>query len=302
MENARESVRDPDLESAWHLLNLAAGPVPALIGGWLGGLALVGVLEPPLALLNVVGFVGGLVSGLLGVGGAIVMTPLLLYAPRLFYFPPLDMHTVSGITMVQVAVAGTVAVFVHRRGGHVDGRLVKKLGAAVVVGSFIGATASKFVSARWLEGVFATLALLTVLLMPLRLRASSEGVTEPSRGVSTVLALAIGLPIGLVVGLIGSGGGFLLVPIMLHLLGVPPRTAVGTSLAIVALSSIAGAGGKLIADQVDGLRALALVVGGVPGAQAGATMSGRVPSRRLMIMFAAFVGAAAVRMWWELLR
>lgn len=291
------------LDRSPHLFSLEAlaGPIPALIAGWLAGLVLVAALEPPLILLNVIGFVGGLISGLVGIGGAIILTPLLLYMPPLFRLAPIGMQTVTGITMVQVAVAGAFAVLAHQRDGHIDGRLMKSLGAAVIVGSFVGAALSGYVSGELLQGVFASLALVTVILIPLRLRGREESVEVASR-VPMGVAVLIGLPLGLLAGLIGAGGGFLLVPLMLYVLGVSPRTAMGTSLAIVALSSLAGMVGKTIAGHVDVLLALALVVGGVPGAQAGAAMSSRLSSRRLLLLFVLFIGAAALTMWWELLQ
>ncbi len=258
-------------------------------------------LSPPLVLLNAIGFVGGLLAGLVGVGGAIVLTPLLLYTPPLFRLAPLGMHAVSGITMVQVAVAGTFAAMVYRRDGHIDAHLVKSLGTAVIAGSFLGAALSGYVPGEWLEGLFACLALLTVVLVPLR-QWQETGTAPVSSRLSTGFVAAIGLPLGFVVGMVGAGGGFLLVPVMLYLLGVPPRTAIGTSLAIVALSAVAGTIGKTIAGQVDGVLALALLAGGVPGTQVGAALSSRLSPRALMLLFAAFIGMAASRMWWELLR
>ena len=67
------------------------------------------------AVLLLLGLVGGFVAGLVGLGGAIVTIPLLLYVPPLFRLPALDMKTVAGITMAQVVVASTAGMLIHYR-------------------------------------------------------------------------------------------------------------------------------------------------------------------------------------------
>jgi uncharacterized membrane protein YfcA len=106
--------------------------------------------------------------------------------------------------------------------------------------------------------------------------------------------------VGLLVGLVGAGGGFLLVPLMIYLLHVPVRVAVGSSLAIVALSGIAGAIGKAVTGQVDWFYALALVTGALPGAQFGAMSSRRVPAGLLARLLGALTALVAIKMFWDL--
>src|SRR5437879_8106270 len=88
------------------------------------------------------GFSGAIVSGMLGVGGAIVMIPLLLYVPPLLGVGALDMKSVAGVTMVQVFVAAISGVISHRRHRAVHGRLATIGGAAMAVGMLSGALAS----------------------------------------------------------------------------------------------------------------------------------------------------------------
>src|SRR5437867_6780839 len=92
--------------------------------------------------LTSLGFVGAIVAGLLGVGGAIVMIPLLLYVPPLLGVGALDMKSVAGVTMAQVFVAALSGMIAHRRHRAVHARLAWIGGTAMATGSLIGALVS----------------------------------------------------------------------------------------------------------------------------------------------------------------
>src|SRR5438045_6599989 len=94
--------------------------------------------------LVLLGGVGAFVAGLVGVGGAIVMIPLLLYVPPLLGVGRLDVKTVAAVTMVQVFVAAVSGVIVHRRRRAVRPDLALLGGLAMAVGSLIGAVSSKY--------------------------------------------------------------------------------------------------------------------------------------------------------------
>lgn len=292
----REAVRQINL-----LLDAVSGAAPTLFAAWLASLLLMSTQSAVLTMLVALGFAGAFVAGLVGVGGAIVMIPLLLYIPPLVGIPALGMHVISGITMVQVAAAGVTGMLAHRHVGHVDAALVASLGGAMTFGALLGALLSGHVSAGWLSAVFASLAAIAAVLM---LTGHSSAPERPEHGpprFSRSLAVAVGGAVGLLVGMVGAGGGFLLVPLMMYVLHVPVRTAVGSSLAIVALAGLSGAVGKGISGQIDWVSALALVVGALPGARLGATASRRVPANLLARILGGLVALIALRMWWNLL-
>jgi len=114
------------------------------------------------------------------------------------------------------------------------------------------------------------------------------------------LAVGLGTLVGVVLGLIGAGGGFLLVPLMVYGLGVPVRTAVGSSLAIVALGGLGGMMGKAASHQVTWMFALALIVGALPGAYLGAAMSRRLSPDTLARSLGLLLAFVAVQMWLQL--
>ena len=103
---------------------------------------------------------------------------------------------------------------------------------------------------------------------------------------SKVLAGGIGLGVGVLGGIIGQGGAFLLIPLMLYILRIPTRIALGSSVAIALLSAVAGFLGKWSTDQIPFLIAVALTVGAVLGAQAGGQLSTRARTGTLRVVLA----------------
>jgi uncharacterized membrane protein YfcA len=257
---------------------------------------------PLMATLAGIGFVGSFVSGLVGVGGAIVMIPLLLYVPPLLGVGSLDVKAVAGVTMAQVLAATAIGAWTHGRHAAVHRGLALTGGPAMALGSFAGAIGSRYVSGRVLLAVFA---LMTTLALPLMLvPAGRIGVGAPP-GVDWTLdrAQAIAYPavIGLMSGLVGAGGAFLLLPVLIGVMGVPVRVGIGTSLAITTMSASMGFLGKLLTGQVLFWPSAAVVMGSLPGAPLGALVSRRAPLGLLQGVLAALVTATAVRVWIDVL-
>lgn len=250
------------------------------------------------AVLAILAFGGAFLSGLVGVGGAVVMIPLLLYVPPLLGFEMLGIKTVAGITMVQVFAAAVVGVIGHR--ASVDRPLALALGPSMVVASFAGGVASGVVEPIVIEVVFATLAAIAAVIM-LVFRGRTAPESDGPTAFSTPLAIGVGLGVGLAAGLVGAGGAFFLIPVMLYGLRIPVRATVGTSLVVVAASATAGLLGKIAADQVDWPLAAALVVGALPGSRLGAFVSRRTATGRLVIILGIALALVSVRIWLDIL-
>jgi len=256
----------------------------------------------PLALtLFTLGTAGAFVAGLLGVGGAIVMIPLLLYVPPLLGVGALDMKSVAGITMVQVFVAAVSGMIAHRRGRAVHGPLVWIGGVSMAVGSLAGALASKYTSQHFLLVVFALMATAATGLVAVRMESLELPIFAEHVRFSRLRAGLVSLGVGLGAGLVGAGGAFLLVPLLVVVVGIPLRVAIGSSLGITALAAAAGLAGKVVTWQVSWPLALAVAAGAVPGAQIGARFSRRLPTRLLKATLFVIVAATAVGTWWDLL-
>lgn len=241
-----------------------------------------------------------LVSGLLGIGGGILLAPALLYLPPMLGIGVLDMRAVAGLTMTQALFACLSGAWRHQKYDFICWPLVRCMGLTILVASFAGAVASRAVRNDILMGIFALLALTAALLMvlPQEERSSAEG---DALSFSRPMAVSIALSIGFLGGLVGQGGSFILIPLMLCLLRLPVRIVLGSNLAIVALASLAGFFGKLITHQIPLELGAALVVGAIPGAQIGGMMSRRTPTPFLRQALALIILLAAVKIGYDTL-
>lgn len=253
------------------------------------------------AVLLVLGAVGAFVSGLIGVGGAIVMIPLLLYVPPLLGVAALDIKHVAAVTMVQVFVAAASGMIAHGRHHAVNRRLALVGGGAMAAGSLVGAVASKYVPERWLLLVFATMVTVAIVLM--LLPEPVPDVTAPAdvKEYSAALTALTAGGVGIVAGLVGAGGAFLLVPLLLVVVGVPIRVSIGSSLAITAVAATAGVIGKAVTGQIAVPPALVVAASALPGAQLGAAASRRLSGRALKRALLVVTVLTGIRVWWNVL-
>ena len=238
-------------------------------------------MEPLLILTLVLTVVVGLSLGLLGGGGSILMVPLLTYVAGM---EPSQAITAS---LVVVGVTSAVSVITHARHGRVQWRTGLLFGAAGMVGAFLGGLAGGHLPGQLLMIAFAVMMLATAGAM-IRGRKTSAPRSEHTRlPVGTVLIE--GLVVGLVTGIVGAGGGFLVVPALVLLGGLPMAAAVGTSLLVIALKSLAGVAGYLTTTVVDWPLVAALTVMAVAGSLVGARLQSRIPEDALRRAFGWFV-------------
>ncbi len=248
-------------------------------------------------LVGGLGLVTGFLSGLLGIGGGIVMAPLLLYLPPLFGLAPLSMRVVAGLTIVQGllgCLAGSVA---HSRFRFVAPRLSAYMGTAIFTAAMAGGAASRFVSNEILLFLFACLAMSACLLMLVPVQQESERPDPDTLSFSPTRAVTAASGVGILGGLVGQGGSFILIPLMTAYVRIPTRIAIGSNLAIVLLSSFAGFLGKALTGQIEWLMTIPLVLTVVPGAWLGSSVSQRVPVKGLRRILALLIGLAAIRIW-----
>ncbi len=222
----------------------------------------------------------GAALGLLGGGGSILTTPILIYA--------LDVEPKPAIAMslLVVGITSVAAVIQHARAGNVVWRTGLLFGGAGMVGAYLGGFVAAWIPANVLMGLFALMMLATAVAM---FRGRKD--PGPSAGHSHPLwkILGEGLAVGMITGLVGAGGGFLVVPALALLGGLPMQKAVGTSLLVIALKSFAGFAGHAAHVTVD-YELTALVAGSaVIGSFAGMWMASRVSPDGLRRGFAVFV-------------
>jgi uncharacterized membrane protein YfcA len=251
--------------------------------------------------LFVLAFCGAFVSGLVGVGGAIVMIPLLYYAPPLLGAGELPLTVVAGLSMTQVLAAAAMGTWSHGRYALVHRGLALTGGAAMAVGSLAGAVLTSHVSGRVL---LVTFALMTTIALPLTLVSPAHPPGGDDRATITfnrAVVVALFGAIGVVAGLIGAGGAFLVVPILVGVLHLPMRLGIGTSLAMVGMSAVTGFLGKALTGQVPLWPAVAVVLGSLTGAPLGGRLSRRLPVPVLRGVLAGIITLVMLRVWYDVM-
>jgi hypothetical protein len=179
----------------------------------------------------------GLSLGILGGGGSILTVPIFVYV--------MGYSAKQAIAMSLVVVGATslVGAFRHWRAGNVDVRAALVFGVLAMIGARLGAELSRIVPGIVQLSLLGVVMLVAAALM-LRPRTDAKEMPTRRNVVFSVAATAgVGLGVGLLTGLIGTGGGFLFVPSLVLLARLPMKTAVGTSLFVIALSTAAGAFG-----------------------------------------------------------
>ncbi|WP_018800621.1 sulfite exporter TauE/SafE family protein [Salinispora arenicola] len=230
----------------------------------------------------------GLSLGLLGGGGSILAVPLLVYVADL---PAKEAIATS---LLVVGVTSAVGVLPHARAGRIRWRTGLLFGVAGMVGAYAGGRLAVFVPAAVLLTGFAVMMLATAAAMIRGRRATGGGPAPPELPVLRVLV--DGVVVGLVTGLVGAGGGFLVVPVLALLGGLPMPVAVGTSLVVIAMKSFAGLAGYLSNTSIDWSLAAMVTAAAVAGSLAGARLAGRVPEVVLRRTFGWFVVVVGVFM------
>lgn len=265
---------------------------------------------PVLTASILLGLFVGVFSGLLGIGGGTTMVPAFRL---LFHMSPLMSTATSLFTIVPTSLSGALS-HIRQKTCHVPLGVVLGLGGAVT--SPLGVWLAT-ISPAWAVMLVAALVIgysaTDMLIKAAKMKPSSfrgdslqeetpQGasdieLTKPTRKLESkqiVIGFAIGLCAGTVSGYIGVGGGFIMVPLMTMLLGVPMKKASGTSLIAMIILAIPGAIGQGIAGNIDYFVGLATALGSVPGAIMGAALIKRVSERNLRFVFGISMVLAAI--------
>jgi uncharacterized membrane protein YfcA len=254
------------------------------------------------AFLLLAGSIVGFFSGLLGIGGGILMFPLLLYLPPLLGLDQIGVKYITGLTMAQAFFASLSAMFFYHRHSLVNKSLVFTLGLSLFLSSLTGSLVSKTLPDEPLLLVFGVLALIAAAMMLIPRSYSKDDMTEEKVSFHRPTAVLLGLSIGFLLGLVGQGGAFIIIPILLYVLKVPLRVALGSTLAIGLFSSSAGLIGKTATGQVPFHMAAALLLGAMPFAQLGGIVGKRTKTKYLRWLLASIIIIAATKVWMDIIK
>jgi uncharacterized membrane protein YfcA len=266
----------------------------------------------------------GLLSGLFGVGGGFLLTPLLIF---IGIPPPIAVASQAN----QIVASSVSGVLAHWRRGHVD----LKMGIVLTVGGFVGSGFGVWLFALLREmgqidlvialsyvvflGIIGLLMLQESLRAILRRRRKSGGrrklhehtwlhglpfkmrFRKSRLYVSVMTPLLIGALVGLLAAIMGVGGGFIMVPAMIYMLGMPTAVVIGTSLFQIIFVTANVTFLQATANQtVDIVLALLLLIGAVIGAQFGTRLGARIRAEELRVLLAVLALAVSVKLVFDL--
>ena len=255
-----------------------------------------------------VGLIAGLLAGLLGVGGGLVIVPMLVFCfVKQGLQPEVIMHLALGTSLASIMFTSVSSFMSHHRRGAVDWVIVRRIVPGILIGTFLGTFVASRLSTNFLKGFFA------VFLYSVATQMIFNKKPKPSREIpGSADMISVGGVIGMASALVGIGGGSLSVPFMLWW-NVAAHRAIGTSAAIGFPIAIAGA----IGYMVNGLKAVSLpaycfgfvylpaltgiVVTSVITAPLGAKLAHALPVNHLKRIFAIFLYVIATKMAWGLI-
>lgn len=226
----------------------------------------------------------GVSLGLLGGGGSILTVPLLTYVAGV------DAKSAIATSLLVVGVTSAVGAVTHARAGRVRWKLAGIFGAAAMAGAYAGGRLARFVPGDVLLIGFAVIMITAAVAM---LRGRRDLPDESGGRLPVAKILLQGAAVGLISGLVGAGGGFLLVPALALLGGLPMPAAVGTSLVVISLQSFAGLAGHLAAEVIDWKLAAMITAAAVAGSVVGGLLVSRIQASTLRKGFGWFVLAMA---------
>ncbi|MFN8493602.1 MAG: sulfite exporter TauE/SafE family protein [Caldilineaceae bacterium] len=240
----------------------------------------------------ILGFAIGLSLGFLGGGGSILTVPALVY---IVGQSPQAAVTAS---LLIVGANSAMGAFFHRTQGTQNWRVALLFGGSGMLTAYFAAGLSKLLPSTVLMILFASLMMVVGAFMIL----SKPPATQNQTGRGWLITVVSGAGIGVLTGFLGVGGGFLIVPALVMLVGLPIRQSVGTSLIIIAMNSLAGLLGHLHGMSIDLTVVALFVAAGLAGSLLGARLAKVTKPEQLRTSFATFVILLAVFLLYDNVR
>lgn len=256
------------------------------------------------------GFVVGAYGTVIGAGGGFILVPVLL-----FVYPDYGPEQVTAISLAVVCANATSGSIAYGRHKRIDYRTGALFAVSSIPGVISGAIVVHYVPERLFSGLFG---LMLLVLAVVALRGRSASVRPPQRGPGVLVrkledpegrtyvyaykiwqGVVLSVGVGFVSSLFGIGGGVIHVPAMIILLHIPVQFAVATSHFVLAFMSGGGSVVHLIDGSLGGeqlVKAGALALGAIPGAQVGALISHRIKGRYVLMLLAGAIVVLGIRL------
>jgi uncharacterized protein len=247
-----------------------------------------------LLLLVVIGFFTGIVAGILGIGGGVLIVPIL----TLWHISLVQATATSLVGVLLSAISGS---YQNWRQGRLNGPAALGLALFGMPTAVLGAGLGSKLPNAWLAFGFAALMVLTIYLLDLKRRLAQQyQATESLLAKPDLRSTAgIGLLTGMLSGLFGIGGGAVMVPLQMLLLSEPIKSAVRTSLGAIILISIAGLAKHTGDGNVLWPPGVSLAIGGIVGAQIGTRILPHLSDQLVNLLFRLLLVLLALYMVWK---
>jgi len=250
--------------------------------------------RPRLLALALIGVAGGLLSGMFGVGGGIILVPLLVT------FAGLDQRRAAATSLLAIlptSISGSITYALH---GEIDYVAAGIVAVGAIGGAFIGAALLRRIPIAWLRWMFIALIVLVALRM--LFLEPERGEPLPLTALLVVAYLALGLVMGIASGLLGVGGGIIAVPALVALFGISDLIAKGTSLLVMVPTTVSGTISNRRAGLVDVRTGLIVGAAAAIASVGGASIALALPARAAAVLFAVFLVGIAVQLTIRALR
>lgn len=243
-------------------------------------------------ILGAGGLTSGLLAGLLGIGGGTVLVPLLA---SLGYVYDQAVAT-SSLAIVMTSVAGTMQ---NWRMGYLDWQRVLFLGLPAILTAFYGASLVEMLPDYFKKAAFGLLLVANIFLVTWRKYLIQQEKSNLPKVNPIWARLGTGGSAGLLAGLFGVGGGVIMVPLQMLLLGEEIKRAIQTSLGVIVMTSLSASLGHAKEGNVLFLEGLILGLGGLLGAQVSTRYLPKLPEKLVSLMFRTLLAVLAVYFFWQ---
>ena len=230
------------------------------------------IMVTSMIIMLLIGIFGGFISGLVGIGGAIIIYPMLLLLPPLVGLPTYSAYIASGLTSSQVFFSTLSGSFKAYKNKDFSRTLVLNMGSGMIIGSILGAILANLINVQFVNMVYIIIALLALILMFIKVAPSTSHIKF-----NRLLLITIGGIIGLVSGIVGAGGAFIIITELLVIFKLPMNTVVTNSIVIAFISSIGAFIIKLLQGYIPVNSAIPLILGSILFTPLGMKIGQKIP-------------------------
>jgi uncharacterized membrane protein YfcA len=248
-----------------------------------------------LGTLVAAGLAAGVLAGLLGIGGGTVLVPILVTLG----YAPIQAVATSSLAIIITSASGS---YRNWRMGYLDFQRILLLGGPALVTAQGGVLIADALPARLLLIAFAGLLALNIYLVGIRKRMAQREDAAQARATPMnplVARLLTGGIAGLLAGIFGIGGGVIMVPMQMLLLGEPIKQAIQTSLGVIMMTAIAATGGHALQGNVVWLAGIGLGLGGLVSAQLSTRLLPKLPDAIVSFLFRALLASLVIYVLWQ---